>query len=462
MSRMVSKAFTLLVSLCSSTCLFAEEPLTSLYEIEQVPEQASVYLETALPAEIYRYTESAQLKDIVVLDSRGTVLPSRIRTANPDEEEAPDTIALNFFPVRVGTPLNDALLQGKTQLQIDNSSIAISVDQSEAKPVSEEYFYLIDLRERDSALKSLELSWLAGPSSQYLAVNVSGSQDLSHWQRVARDTLVQLQNGEQSLLRNRIDVPANIKQYDFLRIEFPNNAEVPLTSVHASLTQPVATVPQLSWGLAGSLAEQQDSVSKNQGPVSAWEYEREDKAPIQQLSLDLGDTAYGDNVRLYSRQDTRSDWRWRYRGVWFNVKVGDDWQQSKAMNIYANTDPHWRVELSSGLQDQLTPEIVFQHPQQILQFVANNNSPYRIAKTAEVPKQRAAEKVFAQVVAQSEVEWSVVDLQPLEGVSLPQEKATKRNWTDIVFWLSLVVAVMVLLYFAVKLLRQLPQQSSGR
>ncbi|SBS28440.1 hypothetical protein MAQ5080_01095 [Marinomonas aquimarina] len=450
------------LSVLGSQALLAQENATALYQIEPATEPANVYLEASLSAEIYRYTENALLKDIVVLDRDGTVLPSRIRTADPDEAPEPDIIGLNFFPVRVGTPLTGAMLQGKTQLQIDKGSIAISVDQSDTTPTPEEYFYLIDLREQDQALKNLELSWPSDPSSQYLAVQLSGSQDLSHWQHVARDTLVQLEKGDARLLRNSLELRGKAQHYDFLRIEFPNNPEVALTAVQASLTQPAATVPELSWSLAGALSEQQDSVSNNLGPVSAWEYVREDKAPIQQLSLDLGEVAYGDSVRLYSRQTAQGDWRWRYRGVWFNAKVGDEWQQSKAVNLSRNTDPEWRVELASGLQDQLTPSIVFHHPQQILQFIANNNGPYRIGKNAKMSQQNASSTVFTQLLGESEIEWARVALKPLENVSLPKEKQPKQNWTDIVFWLSLAVAVMVLLFFAIKLLRQLPQQNSEK
>ncbi|CUB04272.1 DUF3999 family protein [Marinomonas fungiae] len=450
------------LGLLGSYTLLAQDEVTALYDIESVSDSADVYLEASLPAEIYRYTDSAQLKDIVVLDREGAVLPSRIRMAESKTQSKPEIIALNFFPVLVGTPLTGAILQGKTQLQIDKGSIAISLDPSNVKLAKDEYVYLIDMREHERVLKGLELSWAVDPSSQYLVVEVSGSHDMNRWRSLSSTTLVQLQQGEQSLVRNKIDLPLTSQPYEFLRIAFPDQPDVQPLTIHAEPVQDVTQTPLLSWQVTGTLAQQQDSLITDDGPVSAWEYQRDDQAAIQQLSLDFGKTTFGDTVRLYSRPAAQSDWRQRYLGVWFNAKVGDVWQHSKAIEIDANADPYWRLELSNGLQDTVTPKITLHHPQQILQFIANNNGPYRIGKTAEVPQQNASNSVFSQLLGESDVEWAALGLKPLENIRLPKAQQTQQNWMDLVFWLSLAIAVIVLLFFAIKLLRQLPQENAEK
>lgn len=445
----------LLVALLSGGKLMAQESAVALYQTEPSAALDQTYLQAAIPTDTYRYARSPMLKDIVVIDQSGAELPSQILPMAKTRDDGQQAASLNFFSVVKGTALSQEWLQGQTQLQINDGAIAISVNPNDNKTTKGQHFYLIDLREQPSALQQLILTWEATPASQFVEVEVWGSNDLNHWESVANKALVNVQKEEQRLLQNRLETNLKAQQYDYLRIDFPQRSNIVVTDIQGELSQPALETPQISWRAQGVLADQQVSVSNDLEQVAAWEFTRDDSASIEHVGLNLGETAYGNNIRVYSRPIKDRDWRLRYSGVWFNAKVGGEWQQSEPAELVGTTDPLWRVELSPTVREQTTPMLTFYHPQQMVQFIASNNAPYYLAKTNTVPDIRASAVVFEQVLGQQQVAWSKVTWRAEETIVLPEQQERQRNWADIVFWISLVVAVLVLALFAIRLLRQL-------
>ncbi|MCO4785230.1 DUF3999 family protein [Marinomonas atlantica] len=439
----------------ASQTIRAKEQLsvTAVYEVQDM---AGVYLQATLPHSIYRYSNSSQLTDVVVLDRDGNALPSKIVKSTQAKRKESEPVALEFFQVSTDYVPSDSI-QGNTQLQIEKGVIAISMEQGQGQS-SEEPFYLIDLSERAQALQSVALEWVADTSSQYLPVTLSGSNDLVRWTTLTQDTLVKLNKEGQALLRNKVQINLAAQRYQYLRIDFPENREVQLTEVLGQQPHSVEPPSYQHWQVQGRLAEKQRSIADDDNPVSAWEYQRNDKAPVQALNINLGQTTHGDTVRIYSRSLTNGDWRVRFNGVWFNAKVGDTWQHSDAMNLSPNADPYWRVEFNPNLSRSAEPKLVFQYPSQNLQFIANNNRPYQVAVVAEVPAERASAKVFTQVMKGQQVDWINADLIKLDSIARPDNSESLTHWTDVLFWITLVLAVVVLLVCALRLLRQLQHE----
>lgn len=98
--------------------------------------------------------------------------------------------------------------------------------------------------------------------------------------------------------------------------------------------------------------------------------------------------------------------------------------------------------------------MVFEYPQQRLQFIANNNPPYSLAINAEVPAQRSANQVFMRILDGREVSWQTLDKQLAEGAQ-SIEIRVGFNWQAALFWAALAMAVLVLATFAFRLLRQM-------
>lgn len=433
------------------------EPV-AVYQLDSDP---AIYIEVDLHREIYRYSADPRLRDVMVLDAEGKELPSRIHTLQPELTEVSWQFALSFFPVLAGEDPSNWLGRG-TELRIADDTVSLRLEPpraaTETLQVAPE-FYLIDISQLDSSLTELEVHWLAEETSRVVAVELSASNDLRQWRRLTEETLAQLSAQGESLLRNRVNLSLQPEQYDYLRLRFVAARPVHLQGLigHHIVQRAEGPAPQ-RWRLSGAIADDQRAAhrSDSRDRITAWEFQRDDRAPVNRISIDLGDTSYGDRLRLYSRGATNQPWQLRHAGIWFNVKVGDLWQQSEALHLGANSDPLWRLELNAPAASA-QPGLILEHPQQRLRFIANNNPPYYIAINERVPAQPTAEQVFTRVVEEGKVSWHSVNTRLLEGAQ-PLEPRSGWDWQAVLFWFSLSLAVAVLLFFALRLLRQMDRQ----
>lgn len=436
--------------------------------VYQLESSAATYLEVDLDREIYRYSQDAILRDVMVLDAEGKELPSRIVTLHAETTERSQGYPLNFFPVRVGEDPSTWLSRRGAELRIDEEVVSLRLDPERRHTDATVEYYIVDISKLDQPLDRLEIHWQVDEATRVLAAEVSASRDLQHWTPVARDTLVQLSKDSESLLRNTIDLSLREGRYQYLRLRFLTSAAINLQHLNGlEVVRQAEGPPPQRWQISGALADDQRPVrpersgaaSKRRNTAVAWEFQRDDRAPANRLSIALGSEPYGDRVRLYSRENPREAWQLRYAGIWFNVKVGDQWQQSDSIALSPNRDPFWRLEMSNS-DEAANPELVFEYPQQRLQFIANNNPPYTIATNDEVPTQRSAEQVLARVLDGREVSWQSVGKQLMEGAQAV-ERRVGWNWQAVLFWLALSVAVIVLAVFALRLLRQLDAENQA-
>ncbi|MCW8195941.1 DUF3999 domain-containing protein [Proteobacteria bacterium 005FR1] len=447
--------FGALASLCVALPSAAQTP------VFETTENRAVYLQAPLAHVIYRYARDSQLHDLVVLDANGNELPSRVIDAPAVKSENAELVSLSFFAVPAGTKPQSWFSDGKARVEIDGGTVSVTVDELDSKAAREgTAFYLVDLRNLEVTIDGISLDWPTAEPGQYLQVSVEGSDDLQHWQNLALETLVQLSREGEMLLHREIPLSLRPDQFDYLRIRFPKGESPELSGISALRAPVVEYLPLDRWQVEGKLAEAQSSVveramTAERDPVAAWHYQREENAPARAVSIDLGEIPYGDRLRIYSRDDDSFEWRLLHSGIWFNARVGDEWQRSEAISTYPNTDRFWRVELAQAIAAKTKPVLVFEQPRQLLQFIANNNPPYRIAVADTVRSGKAAGQVLSQLIGDDSVEWQSVDLSLIEGVRPPAAKAAGLNWSAWLFWALLVLAVLVLIAFAVRLYRQM-------
>lgn len=445
-------------------CSVAHADTTAVYQIN---ESQGNYLQANLTHDIYRYSANNQLQDVVVLDAEGNRLPSRIVPVEIQLQETEAQIPVKFYPVAVGaTP--DTWLAGKTKIRIDQNAISINIDNNAPEQaVSQQQkvdFYLLDLSDIDTRIDGLALEWQPYEANQYLDVELSGTRDLRNWTSIAQDTLVHLQKDGQTLTRNHISFSMEKNQYRYLRVKFLRGAEnLLLTRMYAQSKTHTARPPTADiWQVNGELAQDQNTALQNRQnakalPITAWEYQREERVPATKLQLALGNTTYGDSIDLFSRATKNQPWRLVHRGIWFNARVGSDWQQSDAIEVYANSDKYWRVELNQSLPTSTHPALVFEHPPQRLQFIANNTAPYAIAIDHKAGAHNTNAKIFAQLTENKNLVWTKVSLVELKPDIANFATIARFNWQTALFWGMLLIAVAVLVGFAIRLYRQMNQ-----
>lgn len=437
--------------------------------VYQLNDAKGTYLQTMLTHDIYRYSASAALHDLVVIDRQGNKLPYRI-TALPVETTDKSTISpVRFFPVEEGTPPEKLLAISNASIRIEDNAITLSVDNSSANQVANKKapmdFYVADISNIKVAINKLLLDWQASEANQYLEVEVSGSKDLQHWQLLSTNTLVKLEKEDQVLLRNSIPLNIQPEQYAYIKLNFLRGAEdLQLMQISTETNETLLdSKPEDQWEIPGELAADQDSALNAASystaiPVAAWEFERKDNAPVNHISVNLGADHYGDNIKLYSRYTAKQPWQLIYQGVWFNVQVGSDWQHSDPIPLYGNTNSFWRVELNELVRTTHKPALVLEREPQILQFIANNAAPYSIAidDQAATNNLHTSTQIFSQLTNGKHITWqsaNLVKLEPTPNSSAHQKEPV--SWRTIIFWGLLLAAVGVLVGFAIRLLKQM-------
>lgn len=461
--RMVTR---IMVVIGATLSFSAGAAITPVYQIN---ENTGTYLQAVIGHDIYRYSHRNDLSDLVVMDNQGNKLPYRIVAPAMEISEKSEATPVRFFPVAVGTAPETLLALSSASIHVDDNAISVVLEKAtnedlvdKAVPVD---FYVVDISELKTHADNLTIDWRVNEINQYLEVDVSGTNDLQHWHNIAQSTLVQLQKDGEQLTRNTIALDLVKEKYAYLRLKFlrgSDNLQLEKITIHNRQTHstPIATD---AWQLRGSLAKNQTSAQRTGGTLSgpsvaAWEFTRNDIAPITTVDIHLGENIYGDAIKVFSRANAKNNWQLVHQGIWFNVQVGEVWQQSEAVNIQRNSDPYWRIELNEFVRTSVDPTLVFHRQPQILQFVANNAAPYAIAidNAASTASQYTSAKILAQLIAGKEIGWTTVALIELNPkLDSFTRSITHINWKTLLFWGVLLLSLGILIGVVIKLLKQI-------
>jgi hypothetical protein len=464
------KKYIVLGVLISGASLLANAEIIPVYQINSTDD---TYIETKLYHDIYRYSADVQLNDLVVTDQQGNKLPYRMIAPSHQEQATIQKLPVRFFPVAVGTAPETLLIMSSASIRLDANEISVSAVKTNKEELQDQAapldFYLVDLSDLRARADSLTLLWPLSDQHQYLELDVSGTNDMTTWTPITQTTLVQLYKDGQKLTRNKIALHLDKNQFAYVKLKFTRGGEqLQLTQVQVENTETIRNAPIAdSWQISGELAEDQNSAlySINGGkksPVAAWEFTRDDIAPISHLSIDLGTVIYGDSIKVFSRSSKKQPWNLIHQGIWFNAQVGSAWQQSDAMSIYSNSDTQWRVELNELVRTVANPQLKFTRQPQILQFIANNAAPYNIAiDTQAAPNnQQTSAQIVAQLTNNQEVQWAQTtptNLNP--DINSFARHSMQISWKTILFWAIMIGAVGVLVWVAVRLMGQMKQNS---
>jgi hypothetical protein len=451
------------------SCLLAMTANAEVIAVYQINEASGTYVQTTLTHDIYRYSADTQLNDLVVTDQQGNKLPYRITAPGTQVSEQSQLTNARFFPVAVGAPPEALIALSSASIRLDANEISVSVEKTTNDKLQDQNvpvdFYVVDVSDLKTRVDRLVVDWQVTETNQYLEVQVSGTNDLTTWSNIAQSTLVQLQKEGQLLTRNKVAVNLSELQYAYLRLKFTRgNENLQLTKIQIENTDKIANAPVTdTWDVKGALAEDQDSALRAGNhtaamPVAAWEFVRDDIAPITNISLNLGTIMYGDSIKVFSRNTEKQAWQLLHQGIWFNTQVGSEWQQSDAINIYSNSDIYWRVELNELVRTTLNPTLVFHRQPQTLQFIANNAAPYKIAidDQAAPNNQQTSTQIFAQLVSGKELQWRQVAFTELKpNIDSFARHGMQVSWKTLLFWGILLLAVAVLVSVAVRLMGQM-------
>lgn len=450
-----------LVVLLFAHSVFCDTP------IYQVNDAQGTFIQVPLSHNIYRYSQQPDLRNLSVLDGEQQSLPYRLVSLSPPPtktEQQSITQSVAFFPVAVDATPDTLRKLHSTQIKTSGNTVQVATSDKTLNNNTPE-FYLIDISNIDHDISSIGIDWSGAANNQYLEVELEATRNLQNWFSLAKAALVKVDSNDQQLLRNEIAVNIAKKDFEFLRLRVVRGADnLQITSVLAIQKNNVAVesvVAQESWSIAGQLAKTQTTVylpgsHSKAYPVTAWEFVRNETTPLDSVAIDLENYSYGDSAKIFSRSAENQVWKLLYQGIWFNTQVGNEWQSTKAIDQYRNSDKYWRIELNESVQKTVSPKLVLSWQPIQLQFITNNKPPYLLAIKDNQTNSSNRDQVFNQILANTKPTWISAGLTELgikpEAINAPKGDI---NWKQWIFWVALVLAVGVLLLFALRLFRQL-------
>ncbi len=461
--------------------------ITPIYRIN---EAQGTYFQVPLSHDIYRYSQHADLRDLVVVDANNNNLPYRLVSLIPkikiQESEAQEiamqktsavqknSAVLDFYPITANaTPAAMRALRTTNISVVDNNvHVAISDKPMPAsnQPInSAPDFYLIDISTLKTSVTALQIEWLPNEKNQYLEVQLEASSNLQNWVSLGRSTLLQIIQQEQQLKRNRLAVEIAPNSYEFLRLKIIQGGDalqiMSITALQFVNEMKPVEVANESWTVGGSLASVQTTVyfpndHSKTFSVAAWKYMRDESTPVETLSLNLAENTYGDSVKVFSRTSEKQSWQLQYQGIWFNAQVGSQWQHSDVINVYRSSDKFWRIELKETTKARLKPELVFSWQPTQLQIITNNKPPYALAINPQNTAYQS-NQVFNQLLGKTNPVWVNSELVSLHASPLAVTLSSSTiDWQKYLFWAFLLLALIVLLGFALRLFKQVNQNLS--
>jgi len=432
----------------------AEAEPHAIYRLAPV---SGSFLQVQLTQDIYRFSEDPELHNLQVVDAEQHPVPYRLVPSEP-ENHPQQNLPLAFFPVTANTP-PETLRQIYARVQLEGAKLEVSADGPAVTVGKAPGFYLVDISKLEQSLIGLRLNWEPNPQNQYLEVELEASRDLQQWNHLGAATLVNL--GNERLLRNRVPVSIQPHAYEFLRLKIGRGGEQ--LQIHSIEGEPPITqtpVPKEHWSVAAIPKGQVASVDSPQSTsvVAAWEFIRDEVAPATAVRIALGKNVYTDDYKLYSRANEQRSWQLQRHGIWYSVQVGSNWETSDPITIAPNSTKFWRLELnaqSAGLK----PTLDFYWQPWRLQIIANDKPPFYLAINPDTDN-KYRDQVFNQILAARGPSWISTPIEDLHEQPQKSTKTSTRNWRTWVFWGALTVAVLILLGFALRLLRQLNNQLS--
>ena len=435
---------------------------TPVYEIQSAN---GTFIQVPLRHELFRYSKTPRLDDVVVLDSTGTSLPFRVVSVAPIQPKKTEEVVaepLVYFPIASDATPDTLRELRTTQIKTSSDKTQVFTSNKVLNNATPD-FYLVDVSKIDRNLSGIGIDWTAQTNNQYIEVELEATRDLTNWFSLAKATLVNINQDGESLVRNIVSAAIEKGDIEFLRIKILRGADnLMINRVFGEIRkqQQLEKPMQETWSLQGESAKSQTTVylpssHSKAVAVAAWEFVRNEVTPVDSVAIDLDTRAYAGGIKIFSRASENANWILRHQGIWFNTQIGDKWEKSNPISTYAVRDTFWRVELNESMKASATPKILFGWSPYQLQIITNNKPPYTLAIEAGEKPLDNRDQVFNQILSATNPQWMQANLISLSVPPSVLAASEQIDWKQWLFWVALILAVGVLLAFSLRLLKQL-------
>jgi Protein of unknown function (DUF3999) len=420
-----------------------------------------------LPSSVYLHSRSAQLDDLRVFDSRGTVLPFALRAPAEESQASRHTVPVRVFPV-FGEPEAGGATAIDIRRTADGALVSVGTHATPRgdAPLSA---LVLDMRvdpQAQGTFDSLRFALPAGTPRYDAFVSVEVSDDLKTWREVAQSHVSWMVSGDgAALAADRVEFEPREFRYARIRWLEGRPIQFAVTAEAVRYTGQAAPLDTLVLPAAPG---------RNPGE---WMYASSVAIPVQRIGLQFNERNVSLPVELGSYMELpalkgRRGTTWQFtpslQATFYRIEQGGRERRSGDLAIEPTHQPHWAVRPLAPTDSK--PELRLSWTPATLVFLTNGHGPYTLAYGRD--KAQAASRAIAQVapgLSPAEIgKAEHVTAGPEQATaaaaataaSSAEEAAASSRYRKLALWGALLAGLAVLGAMAWQLYRQMKTSSN--
>lgn len=402
-----------------------------------------------LDESVYRQTTRADLADLAAFDSQGQALAFGPMPKDygppPGKWQAAPWFALPSVPP---SELPDLSLH-VTRDTAGSLRLDASLSHASSREVSD---LLIDVGGANQAVEAIDLELALDSPDFNSLVSVTASDDLQSWLPIhSGAALAQLRQGEQTLVRHRIEFPATRAHYLRLHV-LQGNQAIPLRGLRL-LMQPAQAVEEPH--RRGRIAA--DFVGRD---GRAFIYRLAARVPVERVNIVPAEDNTVTDFSISRREQGARDWRYVGQLSAFRLRGGGVSLDNDAMDLAISREQEWRIEPSTELKR--TPALQLDYRPETWLLLTHGVPPFKVAAGSSFATREnyPLETLVGQVRARFGRDWrppeatlGAMQTAGGEAALSAYDPARRRTW---LLWGVLVLAAAAIIAMVLRLMGSPP------
>ncbi len=411
--------------------------------------EASFYT-VELPLLVNRSVADSELRDAGVLNGAGLPVPRVFQLAKDTVSESEQRTALTALPLYEQADDSPEELRLRLERSGEQTLLEPNAGENAGDESAERLSaYLLDTRNLERWPDAIDLSWPEDLQGFIGRVTIEGSNDLQDWRRVGGGAVADLRQGGTHVLQNRITLDAGKRAYLRLRwAELPDD-----------------------WRLTRSVAISSDdsrSSARRFTPIESSGRDEDDGgylfdvggAPtVDRLRLVLPQANTIVRARIFYWQERRQRWVQAAVGPHYRLGRGEASVTSPSDSISRVRARKFKVLIERG-NPGAAPALELGWRPDRLTFLAQGDPPFVLVtgRSNDLPDQFPLERLFGdRAIVKLAEKGPTATARLGERYALggstnlaPAELISWRRWG---LWSALVVGVLLVVWMAVRVLR---------
>ena len=439
-----------------------------------------------VPLEVYKTLSTSDMSDIAIFNGAEVAVPHIIRLPKTKTGISETTKPLPFFPLyQVENATDKNGLSVRINKREDGTIISIDSDDNGAVNGKRFSGYLIDISKHTSPIDALDFTWPANTEDFTTDVTLEYSNDLTKWETlVPRSTIVLMRFNGQEIVRKRIENPghaiapriiagAALPSMDdrtkgkpkvklvarYLRLRWLSGSNGPELKEVLAVQQIGEPQRKRIWTTIDRMPEGNDSNNK----ITAFEYDSAARLPVDQIRIGFAEKNTLAKVKVFSRPDLESKWRFRQSSVLYNLEFDKTSLIQDTIHTGPASDRYWRLEIEGSKSGSLGKAPVVKLgwlPHELL-FVAQGEGPfvfaYGSARLGEKASEANPPELLSRIIGKNEnalVKNAYLSGKiTLGGPDLLVPIPSPLPWRDWILWCVLILGVGIIAKMAFSLLK---------